>query len=108
MTSTGAQTIAINTIQGATPPAKNAGYTGVGFAGASSNNLLNSPITLVPGGVITVSIPVRINSGSLGTISNQSIATGTGLIADGVKTDNVDRTTTNLPTGVIVPVDSVL
>jgi uncharacterized repeat protein (TIGR01451 family) len=110
MTNTGAQTIAINTIQGSTPPVKNAGYTGLGISGASINNLLNNSITLVPGGVITVSIPVKVNAGTPATtiLSNQSIATGSGLMAAGVKTDNVDRTTTNLPTDVIVPVDSVL
>jgi uncharacterized repeat protein (TIGR01451 family) len=109
ITATGAQTITINTAQGSTPPAKNTSYTGASTTpGASVNNLLASPITLLPGGVITVSVPVKVNNGTLGIISNQSIATGTGLMATGVKTDNVDRTTTNLPTGIIVPVDSVI
>jgi uncharacterized repeat protein (TIGR01451 family) len=108
ITVAGAQTITINTIKGSTVPAKNTGYTGFGAAGASVNNLLASPITLVPGGVVTVSIPVKINTGTLGLLSNQSIATGTGLMVAGVKTDNVDRTTTNLPTGIVVPVDSVI
>jgi uncharacterized repeat protein (TIGR01451 family) len=109
ITTAGAQTITINTAQGSTLPAKNTSYTGASTTlGASVNNLLASPITLLPGGVITVSIPVKINAGTLGLVSNQSIATGTGLIATGVKTDNVDRTTTNLPTGITVPVDSVI
>ncbi|MCY7366596.1 MAG: hypothetical protein LH474_00385 [Chamaesiphon sp.] len=110
ITSNGAQTITINTAQGSTIPAKNSSYTGAGSLGATTNNLLSSPITLLPGGVITVSIPVKIKAGTPAAIilSNQSIATGTELIAAGVKTDNVDRTTTNLPTDVIVPVDSVL
>lgn len=110
ITSNGAQTITINTAQGSTAPAKNASYTGAGISGASTNNLLSSPITLSPGGVITVSIPVKINVGTPANtiLSNQSIANGTGLIATGVKTDNVDRTTTNLPTDVGVPVDSVI
>jgi uncharacterized repeat protein (TIGR01451 family) len=110
ITATSAQTITINTAQGSTVPTKNASYTGAGITGAIVNNLLSSPITLAPGGVITVSIPVKINAGTPANtiLSNQSIATGTGLIATGVKTDNVDRTTTGLPTDVIVPVDSVL
>jgi uncharacterized repeat protein (TIGR01451 family)/fimbrial isopeptide formation D2 family protein len=109
MTNAGAQTISINTAQGSTAPAKNTSYTGAGTSGASSNNLLASPITLLPGGVITVTIPVKINALTPANtiLSNQSIATGTGLMAAGVKTDNVDQTTTNLPTGIIIPVDSV-
>jgi uncharacterized repeat protein (TIGR01451 family)/fimbrial isopeptide formation D2 family protein len=109
MTSAGAQTISINTAQGSTVPAKNTSYTGAGTSGASSNNLLASPITLLPGGVITVTIPVKINALTPANtvLSNQSIATGTGLMAAGIKTDNVDQTTTNLPTGIIIPVDSV-
>ena len=91
ITSTGAQTISINTAQGSTAPNKNTSYTGVG----TSNNLLASPINLLPGGVITVSIPVKINALTPANtiLSNQSIATGTGLMAAGVNTDNVDRTT---------------
>jgi uncharacterized repeat protein (TIGR01451 family) len=105
ITGAGAQTISINTAQGSTAPAKNNSYTGV-----SVNNLLASTMTLLPGGVITISIPVKINVATPANtiLSNQSIATGTGLITTGVKTDNVDRTTTNLPTDVIVPVDSVI
>jgi uncharacterized repeat protein (TIGR01451 family) len=105
ITSIGAQTITINTAQGSTAPAKNNSYTGV-----SVNNLLASTMTLLPGGVITISIPVKINVATPANtiLSNQSSATGTELIATGVKTDNVDRTTTNLPTGITVPVDSVI
>ncbi len=109
ITSTGAQTISINTAQGSTAPTKNTSYTGAGTPGASNNNLLASPITLLPGGIITVTIPIKINALTPAStiLSNQSIATGTGLMAAGVKTDNVDRTTTNLPTGIVVPADSV-
>jgi fimbrial isopeptide formation D2 family protein len=101
--STGGQTITVNAAQG-TAPALNSGYTGVG-----SNTLVSSPITLQPGGAITVSIPVTINATTpSGTVlSNQATANGDGLL-QALKSDNVDQTTTSLPSGATVPVDSVL
>jgi hypothetical protein len=102
--STGTQTITVNAAQGPVP-AKNSSYTGAG-----NNNTLNSPITLQPGGVITISIPVTIKAGtSAGTnLSNQTTANGDGLPVQGLLSDNVDQTTTALPAGVTVPADSVL
>jgi fimbrial isopeptide formation D2 family protein len=101
--STGGQTITVNAAQG-TAPALNSGYTGVG-----SNTLFSSPITLQPGGAITVSIPVTINATTpSGTVlSNQATANGDGLL-QALKSDNVDQNTTSLPSGAAVPVDSVL
>jgi fimbrial isopeptide formation D2 family protein/uncharacterized repeat protein (TIGR01451 family) len=101
---TGGQTIAVNAAQ-STSPTNNASYTGAG-----NNTLFNGPITFYPGGVITVSIPVTVNTGTtVGTIlSNQATANGDGLPVLGLKSDNVDQATTSLPTGITVSVESVL
>jgi fimbrial isopeptide formation D2 family protein len=101
--STGGQTITVNAAQG-NAPTKDSSYTGAG-----SNTLLSSPITLQPGGAITVSIPVTIKATTAsGTVlSNQATANGDGLLQI-LKSDNVDQTTTSLPSGAAVPVDSVL
>jgi fimbrial isopeptide formation D2 family protein len=101
--STGGQTITVNSAQG-TAPTKDSSYTGAG-----NNTLFNSPITLQPGGAITVRIPVTIktNTGSGTILSNQATANGDGLLQP-LKSDNVDQTTATLPSGATVPVDSVL
>jgi uncharacterized repeat protein (TIGR01451 family) len=102
--SAGAQTITINTAQG-TVPAKNSSYTGSG-----NNTLFSSPITLLPGGVITVKIPVKVNAVTAARteLINQATASGDGLPVEGLKSDNIDQSTSSLPAGVSVPVGSIL
>jgi uncharacterized repeat protein (TIGR01451 family) len=101
--SAGAQVIAVNSTQG-TAPTQNSGYTGTG-----NNTALFTPLTLKKGGVITVSIPVTINAGTPNiSLQNQAKATGAGLSAQGVLSDNVDSMTGSLPIGVSIPASSIL
>ncbi len=100
---TGGQTV---TVSGTgTTATKNTAYTGA--ATGTVSNLLAASAALGTSGVITVSIPVTINTGFTGDISNQATATGSSIPAAGTLTDNVDSTTTGLPTGVTVPAGSV-
>lgn len=101
VTSAGTPTISTNTTQGTTP-AVNTNYNG-----SNNTNLLSSTTTLKVGGVITVNIPVKVNSSVIGTLSNQATGSGTNLATAGIKTDNIDNTTTNLPAGVTVPTGSI-
>lgn len=101
VTIAGTPTITTNATQG-TALAANTSYNGTG-----NNNLLSAATTLKAGGVITVNIPVKINSGTTGAKTNQATASGTSLPTAGIKTDNVDSTTTGLPTGVTVPSGSI-
>jgi fimbrial isopeptide formation D2 family protein/uncharacterized repeat protein (TIGR01451 family) len=105
--STGTQTITVNSAQG-TVPTRNSSYTGAGNTGEVTNNLLSSPMTLLPGGVVTVNIPVTVNPGTTAgtSLSNQAIASGDGVL--GLLSDKVDQTTTALPPSVTIPADSVL
>ena len=101
---TGGQTV---TVSGTgTAATKNTLYTGAA-AGALSN-LLATSATLGASGTISVSIPVTINSGFTGDISNQATATGSSIPTAGTLTDNVDSTTTGLPAGITVPAGSVV
>jgi uncharacterized repeat protein (TIGR01451 family) len=75
----------------------NGSYTGA--AGATAN-LLSTTTSLPVSGILQFSIPVTINTGISGVLSNQATATGTGISVAGVKTDNIDTTTTGLPAGV--------
>lgn len=88
--------ITVNATQ-AVSPAPNTSYTGAG-----NNNLFASSFTFKAGGVVTVDIPVTIGSAVTNgqILKNQSTATSNDLPAVGVKTDNIDNTTTGLPTGV--------
>lgn len=101
ITIAGTPTVSANATQG-TAPTVNTAYNGT-----NNTNLLSAATTLKVGGVITVNIPVKINSGVTGTLSNQATGSGTNLPTAGVKTDNVDSSTTNLPTGVTVPSGSI-
>jgi uncharacterized repeat protein (TIGR01451 family) len=105
ISSTGAQVITVNSVQG-TVPAKNASYTGAG------NNTLfapTPPVTLKAGGVITISIPVTVKTGTANTTpQNQAMAIGNGLPTQGVLSDNVDSTTGLIPSGVMIPANSIL
>jgi fimbrial isopeptide formation D2 family protein len=102
--SAGAQTITVNSVQG-TVPAKDSSYTGAG-----NNTLFSSPITLLPGGVVTVSIPVKVNAVTAARteLINQATASGDGLPVEGLKSDNIDQSTSSLPAGVSVPASSIL
>ncbi len=100
----GVGNITVNAAQTITPVA-NASYTGAG-----DNNLFNSSFILKAGGVVTVDIPVTINSAlPNGTIlSNQPTGISNGLPAAGVRTDNIDNTTASLPAGVTAIASSII
>ena len=99
-----ASNITVNATQ-ATAPSPNATYNGNG-----NNTLFASSITLKAGGVITVNIPVTINGGVIsGTVlNNQPTANSNNLPAAGIKTDNIDNTTTGLPTDVTPLTNSIV
>ena len=86
-------------------------YTGAA-AGTVSDLLLVGGI-LKANGVITLDIPVTVNSGFSGTLSNQATATALGLPLAGVKTDNagvtadLPSTVTASPFGLTIPTGSV-
>jgi uncharacterized repeat protein (TIGR01451 family) len=103
ITATGAQTITVS--GGSTLASKNPSYTGAA-AGAVSE-LLNPGALLDVGGVIRVDIPVRVGTNASGTRLNQATSTATEFSGNNVKTDNVDSTTTGLPSGVTIPANSV-
>lgn len=88
--------VTVNATQGIAP-APNTGYTGAG-----NNNLFASSFTLKAGGVVTIDFPVKIGAGAATgqILQNQSTATSNELPAAGIKTDNIDNTTTGLPTDV--------
>jgi uncharacterized repeat protein (TIGR01451 family)/fimbrial isopeptide formation D2 family protein len=95
ISSTGAQTI---TVSGTgTSATANTAYTGL----AGANTLLATGAALGVGGVIRVDIPVIVNAGFSGALSNQASG-GTNVL-----TDNVDNTTTGLPSGITVPAGSI-
>jgi fimbrial isopeptide formation D2 family protein/uncharacterized repeat protein (TIGR01451 family) len=89
---TGGTTYTLNTI-----------YTGV--AAGSVSQLFGAAITLKAGDIIKADIPATINTSYAGTLSNQANATGSNLTGT-LATDNVDLTTTGLPTGITVPTGS--
>lgn len=103
ISSVGAQTV---TVTGAGSSAtKNNGYTGAS-AGAVSD-LLAGGAVLAPGGKIVVEIPTLVLPTAPSTILNQSKATGLGIAAGGVFSDNVDNTTGGLLGGATVPAGSI-
>jgi uncharacterized repeat protein (TIGR01451 family) len=73
---------------------------------AGSPNLFSAGAVLGVDGKIVVNIQTTINAGFVGTLSNQTTASGTGLPAAGVKSDNIDSATTGLLGGTTVPVSS--
>jgi uncharacterized repeat protein (TIGR01451 family) len=102
ISATGGQTV---TVSGAgTAATKNISYTGATLA---ISDLLTAGAVLDNSGVITVNIPVTVNTGFGGTLSNQANATGSAIPGSGTKTDNVDNTTSGLPAGVTVPAGSI-
>ncbi len=101
ITAPGAQTVA--TTQGICIFTRNAAYTGTG----ANTALLTAGAALGAGCTVRVDIPVTVNPGVNGTLSNQAMATGTALPPAGVRTDNVDNTTAGLPPGVVVPAGSI-
>ncbi len=107
ITSAGAQTV---TVTGAgTSATKDATYTGASLA--TSMSLTVSAI-LAQQGTITLTIPVTINAGFTGSLSNQASGSGTGMPA-AVSTDNagvtadLPATVTAAPYNLTVPASSV-
>lgn len=93
ISSTGSQTITVS----GTVATANTAYTGL----AGANTLLATGAALGVGGVIRVDIPIVVNAGFSGTLSNQASG-GASVLSD-----NVDNTTTGLPSGVSVPGSSI-
>ncbi|MFN7931272.1 MAG: DUF11 domain-containing protein [Blastocatellia bacterium] len=100
---TGGQTVAVS--GAGTSASKNSSYTGT--AAGTVSDLLAAGATLGNSGVITVTIVTTVNAGVSGTLSNQANATGSTIPAGGVNSDNVDSTTSGLPSGVTVPTSSI-
>lgn len=73
-----------------TTASKNTSYTGATIGTLS--DLLAASATLAPQGVITVTIPVTVNLGYFGSLSNRTNATATGLSST-VQSVNVGKTT---------------
>ncbi len=103
ITTTGTQTVTVS--GGSTYANSNASYTGA--ATGSVSDLLDPGALLDVGGVIRVDIPVKVNSGTSGILQNQATSSATEFSGQSVKTDNVDSTTTGLPSGVTIPSSSV-
>jgi uncharacterized repeat protein (TIGR01451 family) len=94
-------------------PTVNSGYTGTNISPGTTDRLFTAPIDLKASGMIKVAIPVTINTGIIGTLSNQATATADNLPSIGIKTDNAG-VTADLPTtiqtspySVVVPSGSV-
>jgi uncharacterized repeat protein (TIGR01451 family)/fimbrial isopeptide formation D2 family protein len=98
VTKSGAVTLSVNGT-GQAAPTVNTGYTGTTTTLGITDTLFTTPITLKVGGAIKVAIPVTINSGITGILSNQSSGTATNLPTVGIKTDNVGADT-DLPTNI--------
>lgn len=104
ITATGGQTV---TASGAATSAnKNSSYTGASTGAVS--NLLNSGALLDVGGTIKIEIPVTVNASASGILLNQGTSSATEFSGNNVNTDNVDSTTSGLPSSVIVPSNSVV
>ncbi len=107
ITAAGAQTITVNGT--GTAATKDATYTG---AAVGTSMTLASGATLAQQGTITVTIPVTINAGFTGSLSNQASGSGTGL-SSALLTDNVGATAdlpaavTAAPYNLTVPASSV-
>ncbi|MGH8511710.1 MAG: hypothetical protein ACREU8_10130 [Gammaproteobacteria bacterium] len=91
ITAPGAQTV--TTTQGICTFTRKAAYTGTG----ANTALLAGGAVLGAGCAVRVDIPVTVDPGVNGTLSNQATATAIGLPPAGVATDNVDNATPGLP-----------
>ncbi|MFN0123668.1 MAG: Ig-like domain-containing protein, partial [Blastocatellia bacterium] len=100
ITAAGAQVVAAS--GAGTSAGKNNAYTGAGV-----NGLLSAGAALGASGVISVSIPVTVNAGFSGALSNQAVATAANLLTASAPTDAVDSATTGLPAGVAIPPASI-
>jgi fimbrial isopeptide formation D2 family protein/uncharacterized repeat protein (TIGR01451 family) len=98
----GSQTITVIGTGGTTYTLNNT-YTGA--AAGSVSQLFSATITLKAGDILKAEIPATINTSYAGTLSNQANATGSNLTGT-LATDNIDLTTTGLPTGIAVPTGS--
>ncbi len=112
VTKSGTVTVSVGGSGQATPTV-NSGYTGTNITPGTTDKLFTAPIILKAGGMIKVTIPVKIDLGVSGTLLNQATATADSLPSVGIKTDNAgvtaDLPTTiqNPPYSVIVPTGSV-
>jgi uncharacterized repeat protein (TIGR01451 family) len=95
VTKSGAPTFSIGG-SGQVIPTLNSGYTGTNVIPGTTDKLFDAAIDLKAGGMIKVIIPVTINTGIIGTLSNQATATADNLPSIGIKTDNAG-VTTDLP-----------
>jgi len=77
------------------------------FDGNAAKGLLVAPITIAPGGVITVSFRVTLNAGATGPVLDRAILNGSGLPAAGIPTNAADNGTKGLPPGITVPPGSL-
>jgi fimbrial isopeptide formation D2 family protein/uncharacterized repeat protein (TIGR01451 family) len=77
---------------GQTLPTINSSYTGTNTTPGTTDLLLNAPILFKAGGIIRVTIPVTINSGVTGSLTNQATAIADNLPTTGIKTDNIGQT----------------
>jgi fimbrial isopeptide formation D2 family protein/uncharacterized repeat protein (TIGR01451 family) len=85
---------------GQTAPILNTTYMGTNTTPGTTDRVLDAPVVLKSGGgAIRVTIPVTINTGFVGSLSNQATATGIDLPIVGIKTDNVGKTS-DLPTDI--------
>lgn len=96
ITATGGQVL---TVSGTTTATKNTSYTGA--ATGTVSDLLTSTVTFNAGDLIKLDIPVTVNLGFAGSLANQASGTGNNL------SDNIDNTTSGLPSGITVPVGSI-
>jgi fimbrial isopeptide formation D2 family protein/uncharacterized repeat protein (TIGR01451 family) len=92
---------------GQATPTVNSGYTGTNVTPGTTDKLFTAAIDLKTGGMIKVTIPVTINPGTVGTLSNQATATADNLPSIGIKTDNAG-VTTDLPTTIQVSPYNIL
>jgi fimbrial isopeptide formation D2 family protein/uncharacterized repeat protein (TIGR01451 family) len=92
---------------GQATPTVNSGYTGTNTTPGTTDQLFTAPITLKAGGTIKVAIPVTIDTGIIGTLSNQATATADNLPSIGITTDNAGITT-DLPTAIQNPPYSIV
>jgi uncharacterized repeat protein (TIGR01451 family) len=105
--------IAIMGGNGQTSPTANPSYTGTNTTPGTTDTLLNAPITFKAGGTIVVTIPVTIDTGVTGTLTNQATAKADNLPLVGISTDNAGATTdlpstvTNAPYSLTIPASSV-
>jgi uncharacterized repeat protein (TIGR01451 family) len=92
VTKSGTIAIAIDGNQTSTPTI-NSSYTGTSNTPGITDSLFNTAVTFNAGGIITMTIPVTINTGVTGILANQATAKADNLDPAGILTDNAGATT---------------